>query len=719
MKILEKILRYGLILSLLTPLVIGDSLIFPFVSTKAYFFYILVDILLIVYLALLSQKKLYPNKNKLFLFFVGLISLTFIFDIFGIGFKNSFWGNYERMMGIFTSIHFIIYFWILLSVFNTPKKYLKLLNISLIVSFLVGIYGILQKLDIHFFGIVNIADHRISATFGNPAYLAGFALLFIFLAAYLFFKNENKYWRIFYFITTILNLFTLYLTVTRGAWFGLFMAILSMLLYLMIFYQRKKIKIISAGIFILIILLTSSVFIFKDSSLVQNNTNLKRISEIGLQDTTTMSRLLLWQMSFQAMEERPIFGYGVNNIRIPLDRYHDYNLVEDWFDSSHNKFLDELLAHGVIGFMLQLAFFIWLFFLVIKKRKSDILGNMILLGLLTAYVTQALFIFDSFIIGWLFVFVLGFITINLYDQEESKVINKKPPTWLVGLLVLVLLVGLPFLYFKSISPAQKIALAFETTEVNFDDTIKLYESANETLFFSYDILAPTMAKTAIKIFDNPQQYTDVQLKEFMTLTDQVFHQAINDSDHYSKFYINLAKVYQFASRHPRLDYIDQSMDLLGQALEYAPNRIDIYYALAQGYFLQDDIDKAEEALYQALDLDVRQFNTYSNLVEIQMRRGAIPEAMTNLRHAGEFGNMNFSDLETFAKILVQREAWEAVIEVLVNMQQLQPNDVNIYSNIALAYSQTGEKDQAIEWINKILEIDPSYQEQVQQFIDSL
>ena len=65
MKILEKILYYGLILALFTPLVIGDSLIFPFVSTKAYFFYILIDILLIIYFIILSQQALYPKRNKL------------------------------------------------------------------------------------------------------------------------------------------------------------------------------------------------------------------------------------------------------------------------------------------------------------------------------------------------------------------------------------------------------------------------------------------------------------------------------------------------------------------------------------------------------------------------------------------------------------------------------------------------------------------------------
>ena len=61
MKILEKILFYGLILILFIPLVIGQDMIFPFVTTKTYLFYAIVDVLLIAYLPHQATQQIFVN----------------------------------------------------------------------------------------------------------------------------------------------------------------------------------------------------------------------------------------------------------------------------------------------------------------------------------------------------------------------------------------------------------------------------------------------------------------------------------------------------------------------------------------------------------------------------------------------------------------------------------------------------------------------------------
>jgi O-antigen ligase/tetratricopeptide (TPR) repeat protein len=719
MKILEKILSYGLIIVLFTPLVIGDNLIFPFITTKAYFFYIIIDVLLLCYLFILTKKPLYPHQSKLLLFFGVLIILGFIFDLFGLSFKNSWWGNYERMMGIYTSLHFLIYLWLLLSVFNTKEKYFKLLNISLVVSFLVGFYGLLQNFQVPLFGIVNTGDNRLSATFGNPAYLAGWLLLFLFLAVYLWLKNKHKAWRYFYILSILLNLVILFLTATRGALVGLVLALLTMVLWLIIFFKNKKVKMVSGGLLIIIILLGISIFVFKETPLIKNNLALRRLSEISLHDTTTISRLALWKMSVRAVQDRPIFGYGQNNIRVPLDKYHDYSLTEDWFDSSHNKFFDELLAHGILGFLLQIGFFIYLGWRLIKKRKEDILGSMVLFGLLVAYLVQAMFIFDSFIVGLSFIFILGFLLVNLNQPRQPFISQKIRPNYLVIPLVILLGIIFTFVYFKTIPPAAKIATGYNKGgDVN--KSLELYQQADEELFTNYDILAPIVAKTAIDVFSNQEKYTDVQVKRYIDLLAKVYGQAIKDSAGYSNFYINLAKLYQLASRPPRFDYFDKSLELLQSALKFSPQRVDIYYALAQGYFLKGDIAQSENSLQTALNLGVRQTRTYTRLAEVQARRGDVKQALINITKAEELGQVfSFEELEVFARIFIEREEWSAAVEIFKKIDTLQPNNINTYSNIALAYSKIGDNQQAIVWIDKILTIDPSYLPQVNEFKKSL
>lgn len=730
-KFLEKILFYGLILTLFTPLVIGESLLFPFVSTKAYFFYIVVDVLLIVYLILLSRRPLYPRRSKLLIVFFTISILGIVFNLFGLSFSNSFWGNYERMMGVYNSLHLLVYLWLLLSITSSRRYYRTLLKISVVVSFLLGIYSILQKIGVPWPLIVQPVDNRLIATLGNAAYLAGFALIFLFLTSYLWLKDRNIYWRIFYGLTFVLNLYMLVATATRGALVALAVAIALMLIFILFFYNQKKIKIWSGVILLLFILSSSFIFLFNNSAFIQNNLALRRISQISFSEATVSSRLSLWKMSIQAVQDKPMFGYGENNIRVPLDHYHDYSLTESWFDSSHNKFFDELLAHGIVGFVIQIAFFVWLFWLVFKKRQQDFWGVMLTLGLLTAYIVQALFIFDSFIVSWLFIFVLGFIILN-FDRQDAKqksIGKKQLPIYLGGVLAILLAIFFFYIYNHSIGPATQIVKAEKISEQDlkdkgFVDSLaeidKLYQAVDDKMFFNYDIFAPSIARVSVDVFENYEHYTDVQLKRHMELMAKIYQQAIDDSGGYSKFYVNLAKMYQLVSKAPRLDYLQQSMDLLHQALEQSPGRIDIYYALAQGYFMQGNFDKAQDILYRALDLGVRQGEVYFRLAQIQSRQGDIHEALDSIARAEEHWRpLTFLELEDLAKIFIEREEWQATANVFIKMVELEPTNTDAYFNVALAYAKLGDRDKAIEWINKVSEVDPSLQEIVDQFINDL
>jgi len=200
----------------------------------------------------------------------------------------------------------------------------------------------------------------------------------------------------------------------------------------------------------------------------------------------------------------------------------------------------------------------------------------------------------------------------------------------------------------------------------------------------------------------------------------VYNKAIKDSGNYSKFYVNLAKVYQTASRLPRFEYLDQSMELLYTALEYSPNRIDIYYALAQGYYLKNDIEKSEETLHNSLNLGVRHADIYLKLAQVQAKKGDPEKAIISINKSEELGKVfQFNDLEDFAITFINRNKFELAIEVFLKMDILQPYNINTYSNIALAYSKIGEKEKAIEWMSKILEINPTMQDSVDEFINSL
>ncbi len=717
-KALEKILIFGLPIGLAVPLLMDKHFLFPFITVKTYFFYILVDILFCCYLLLLTKKKLYPLKSKLSYFLFGLIALRFLLDILGINFTRSFWGNYERMLGLYTWLHILIYLWMILSIYSIREKYINLFKISVFVSLLVSIYGICQKFGLYFWVVLETGDERVYSTLGNAAFLAGYLLINVFFALYLFGRKKNLSWRFFYGLVIVINLFVLFSTATRGAMVGLLVAMMVMFLFALLFYKDRKVKIISGLLLLLIILGSFSIFMLKDTWLIKNNLALRRISQINLEEGTTKSRLLLWKMSWQAFQDRFLFGYGDNNLIIPLDRYHDFELTSDWFDSSHNQFFDELLTHGIIGLIAYLLFLFLIFKQIIKEKSNDFWLSIVFLGLLTAYLVQNLFIFDTLTIILLFILFFGFLSLKT-DAKKEIMINKTLPKSLTKLFVVVILILVSFVYLHTIPPLVKIVQGQKYIKVDIDKTTKMFKEAEEQAWFGYDNLAPLMAENALMVLKQPENYNINQLARYMSVVIATYKKAIIASNNYSKFYINLAKLYQTA-RIINPNFVDQSIDLLKQAQEYSPNRIDIYYVLAQGYFYKDDITSAENILKEALKLNVRQANVYSSLAEIQFRKGEPADGFESLEMAEQFNRkISFEQWEKFAQILVVREKWPDVLKTFFEVDKLRPNEVNVYFNIALTYKKMGHKEKAREFALKILEIDPQAREMVNAFLNTL
>jgi tetratricopeptide (TPR) repeat protein/O-antigen ligase len=718
---LRTILEYGVVLLLCTPLLIGESLLFPLITTKAFFFYILVDILLVCYLLLIKEESVYPKKDKLLYFFLGITVLSFLFDIFGINFWHSFWGNYERMVGIYTTIHFVIFLWILLSVYNTKEKYTKLFDTSIIVSFLVSLYGVLQKFQVDVFGIIQLQGERLHATMGNAAFLAAYLLIHLFFIGYVFVKKKNIYWRVFYAVAFIFDFWILFATATRGALLGLAFAIFAMLLYLLVFYKVKKIRIASIIVIVTLVCSVLSLFIFKESRIVQSNLALQRISQINMTESSSQSRLLLWKMSVRAAQDHVLIGHGTNNMRIPLDLYHDYDLVEDWFDSSHNKFFDELLVHGIVGLLLYSIFLGWLFIRIIALRKTDFVLSFMLFGLLTAYVVQSFFIFDSFIIGVILTFIFGFIFVATNQTDTKMICTKKWQGIIVyPLIVFICLAGI-VIYLKSIIPVRNIVRASYIIETDFEQALELYTKANTTMMYGHDVVAPFMAKTTISLLIHDAFPLDeAPRKEYLDVFVDMYEKAIQKSGNYSKFYINLAKMYQHIDNLVVEDFGDKPYPLLEKARVYAPNRIDVYYVYAQGYFNQGDTEAAINSLNEALLLGVRQEEVYSKLADIYIRKGTVEEFLYAVEQVYAFdSSFSVVALEDYAKRLIERGEWEGALEMFLKIHEIQSDNIDNYHNIALVYKKLGDKDKAIEWIQKVFVANPFKRTEVQAFINTL
>ena len=383
-----KVLRYGLFLCAFTPLILYSQFLSIFHFPKVIVFRSIVEIMLIFYvLLIIGNKKYRPDwKNSLLIavtVFTGLYILT---SITGVNPYRSFWGTLERMGGVFTFIHYWVFFVILISVFNNNandanrnandanrnanyannscaanKNWMKLLKFCVIAGFLSILYAYGQLFDLGEF-FVGWQHGRIFGTQGNAALFAGYLIFILFLAAYLLFteayrEKHRNIQKVFYGLVIALGVPALFLTAVRGSILSFIGALFLLAIFIIFFHrdtqtisqhkagdtqehtdnQRKSayssearqnprvsaIKIIALALLVLLLTLISVLWLCRNQSWVQENRYLKRITDISLETKTVQTRLATWKSAWQGWQERFWLGWGPENFNVLFAKHFD------------------------------------------------------------------------------------------------------------------------------------------------------------------------------------------------------------------------------------------------------------------------------------------------------------------------------------------------------------------------------------------------------------
>ena len=440
---LNNILKYGLYLSLFTPLLVWNKLFFPYVATKAFVFYFLIEVLLVIFLFSLykSPKRFVIKKDWILYSLLIFTGISILAGIFGVDFYISFWSMFERMDGIFNFIHFIAFFILLRAIFNNETQWIKFLRIAIFASFTVTSYGIYQHL------FVLGAEERIYSTIGNPIYLASYLIPHIFLGFYLlyFYLKNNfvswtvyeikkyfySFWLWFYVVITGLNIWALFLTQTRGAILGFLAGLIISGILLIIFSQNKK-KLIF--LFILPILIITFYVI----GLLWNSVPIERFKTSFINPDQT--RILQWQTAYKSFLERPILGFGSGNYLIAQNKSYNPEILRFTgakYDRAHNKILEIAVDSGIAGLISYLFIFGITITLLFKRKKDEPFLLSILIGLFVAFFVQNIFIFDTH--GSYLSLIISLAFISFLLNEKNSLTAKKMPSSILFVVLIVIL----------------------------------------------------------------------------------------------------------------------------------------------------------------------------------------------------------------------------------------------------------------------------------------
>jgi O-antigen ligase len=691
----------------LVPLIVANTYFFPFVTGKAFFFRIVVEIAVCAWAVLACLDKEYrPRFSWISVAVFAFVVWMFIADCFAANVAKAFWSNFERMEGWVLLIHLLGFFVAMSAVLRVEKKWREWFLTSLGVSVAVLGYSFLQLV-----GVLQIhqSASRIDASFGNSAYLAIYFLFNVFIALWLAFspqkesgqagkKREWLKWSLIA-LAAVEALF-IFFTETRGAVLGLIGA-LALTALLTALTAGKQARRIALYAFAAIVILSGCVYAARDSSFIKNNSVLNRITSISIADGQT--RFTIWHMALEGTMERPVVGWGQEGFAYVFDKYYEPSLYqqEQWFDRAHNAFVDWLIAGGVPAFLLYISLFVSALVLLWRSSELPRSERILLTAALAGYACHNLFVFDNLYSYIYFFAILAFIDSQV--GRPFKFFERAPelsiedgmlyalPVALVAACVLIWTVNIPgmrastelitALSQSSSDPAPSITL--------FQDLVAHPAFADQEIREQLVSFAAAVAQSSSATDAEKQQITSLAISE---MQKQVASYPFDVRER-----LELFLAYQSAG-----DTTDAFKEI-ESAIPFSPKKEQIWVEAGAFEMNQGEVKNAQADfnVAYALGPQFQDLATYAAAGDIIA--GDEPTADSILEHT--YGTTTV-DSDILAAAYYQIKNWPRLITIWKIRANKPGASIETWFEFASAYYIAGDKIDAIKTINQAVALYP-------------
>lgn len=702
--LLRNLLLAGIFIIPFIPFVVSSSMFFPFITGKNFTFRILTELLFAGWLILLfSHPEYRPKLTKLTIAVLSLLGILTLATIFGENPYRSFWSNFERMEGLITQFHLVAYFLVASAILSTEKLWRLFFQTSLLASVGMTMYALAQ---ISGQLTINQSTVRVDATMGNATYLAVYALFHVFFAVYFVVTSREHWQKWAYGLIGLGNLFMLYKTGTRGTILGLIGGILVFGV-LVAWRGRGRIRKLAMGVIGLVVLLVAVFLGIRHTAFVQNSEVLSRFANISATDTTTQSRFLIWQMSFQGFKENPILGWGPENYNLVFDKYYNPKLwpQEPWFDRSHNVFFDWLINAGILGLAAYLALFglvLW----YIWRSKEDLIIKSLLTALLAGYFVHNIFVFDNLISYIFFFSILAWVNASYTDGHSSKSAIKHTghqakaggsEYGFAAVVILVTVVAVYFLNYRPIRASQELIQGIipnQDTEASFSH----FENVLALNTFGSGEAREQLLQAAIRSASRSDVPSTLKHKWLQFAISQMAQgiESGRQNDARSNLIFS-----SFLSQLGTIDrvFYDQAIDRLEVARQFSPTKQSILIQESIVYMVKGNKEKALELAKLAFDLEQTYPEARKNYVMIAIYAGR-EDLAKELASGGSDPNILFDP--RLVSIYAERSQFGKIVEIWEKQSELNPSDVSVRINLAGAYVKAGRRAEALQGLRAIV-----------------
>ena len=697
-----------------------------------------------------------PNlkNNPIILSLAGLLGTFLLATLFSVDPLFSLWGSPYRGGG-FVNFAFYILFAILSFILLKKNDWSKTLNFSIIIGSLVSLLAVAQ-----FNGLFNLSViERPYSTMGNPIILGIYLLLLFFITLSLAIKNKVLWKKVLYFIALALFSYVVLITGARAVYLGLTVGIV----YFLLFYPKKSIilKIVPVAL-----LIAGALFVFYVNTtpnlpkIFEENKILKSITyRFSTNLLATDPRFASWQVSLNAINSKPILGYGPENFSVGFDKnfnpsipYLDIKEV-GWWDRAHNVLLDVATTAGIPALIIYLALFITLFWQLQKKKtdshglETDLRGlqnnqresaiisenpRLMAHGVQTtllAYFVANFFSFDTFSTYLLFFLLIGY-TLHLIKTNSAigakQIDNNSEIKFKKFIVPVALILLVIFLWQYNFVPLQINADINTANQLANQKNCSKALSLMDKALTKHSFLDSYIRMEYVELTKTCSNFYPENNKVYLEKGIELIKEAAKIQPLYTRYWIylgssttSLAVIETNAETKNNL--LNQANEYFSQALKLAPKHQEITIGQAKNKIVAQDYNSAKKYSEQCVVLNANYGECYFYLAISNIYLNESSSAKNNLELANTKGfytdsKINLGELSDAYGYLKDYKNLATVYEKLI---ALEPAVAQYHSSLAFFYKELGEYSKARQEALKVLEISPQSKPNVDAFLKTL
>lgn len=763
----------GFFLILALPLLNSQPWFSPPDWGKTIVFRVVLSILIFIFLwQLLSQKRnntfstavrnVLCRKSKVFwgfLLLVALLGIFFLATAFSLDRNFSLWGSPYRSGG-FVNFAFYIIFAILAFLILQKEDWQKIWDFSILIGIFVSIIAILQQ-----FGLISKIfipyENRPPSTIGNPIFLAIYLLLLTFLTLSFGIKEKKRVKKSLYFLSFLFFLFVIvFITATRAAIIGL----AAGFLYFIFFFPFKKRSISLAVKIIIFISLLFGIYGFYYINtqplpqFVQKNKLLSGvIPRFLIKDIISDARVSAWKISWQALKEKPILGYGPENFSIGFDKFYDPSLPNiekmpgtftSWWDRAHNFIFDISITTGIPALVIYLSLFGVLFFQLQKLKTTNLheykdesiriheSTSIVAQGIqatFLAYLVANFFSFDSFSTYLISFLLIGYALALIRDNASQSEEETRPTTrkekqkynehnlWKSVFLFVSFCVLVWFIWNFNVKPLEinkeiKIARSQSNNE-DFKGALTKMENLLKKRSFLDSYLRLNYIEIISQAIGKGTERTQIALAQ---KARTILNENTKIQPYYTRNWILLGNYTNFLIEKGQKELKNEAIYYFEKAKELSPKRQEVSIGLIKTALLTNDYQGAKERAKECIDLNPKLGECWWLMGLINIHLTESEEAQENIKIAGQEGYPIYSESSflQLVKVYTETKNYQKLIEVYQELIKIDSKP-SYHASIATAYKEIGDFENAKKEALKVLELNPASRQEIEKFLQTL